>query len=404
MRRRLAARWSSGRLTRETAIRTVVTAERPTDPAPLPVWADLVDAPAPHAPLDGTVNAEVCVIGLGAAGLAAAAHLAHRGMDVVGIESGPIGGAATSRNAGLVRSGLAAFHHDAIEILGRRRAVELHRLTLEEMARLRAAGDDEFSWPGSLRIATSPLEREDCARQYQVMQRDGLDVQHWSGPEGDGLLFPGDGVVNPVLRTRRLAREAADAGARLFAFTEAQQVGERDVDTWTGEVRCRSVIIAIDGGLELVIPALSGIVQTRRFEMLATEPAREARRTVPAVARWGHDLVRRLPDGRIVVGGRDDRGPEDDAPWSLHPTDEVQRELDDLLAQSFDVSPEVTHRWATTTGCTRDRLPVVARLGSSTIAVGALNGHGNVLGPLLGRAAADLTLGRRSQLADLLHG
>ncbi|MEX0952450.1 MAG: FAD-binding oxidoreductase [Nitriliruptoraceae bacterium] len=361
-----------------------------------------MDGPAPHAPLDGTVEAEVCVIGLGAAGLAAAAHLASRGADVVGIESGPIGGVATSRSAGLARSGLAAFHHDAIEILGRRRAVALHRITLEEMDRLRMSGDDEFSWPGSLRIATSSLEREDCARQYHVMQRDGLAVQHWSGPEGDGLLFPADGVVNPVLRTRRLAREAAEAGARLFAFTQAQQVGERDVDTWTGEVRCRSVIVAIDGDLERVVPALARIVHTRHVEMLATAPVREVRRSRPVIARWGHDIVRQLPDGRIVVGGRDDRG-DDDTPWSLQPNSTVQAELDTLLAETFDRPLEVTHRWATATACTDDRLPVLARLGPSTIAVGALNGHGTVLGPLLGRAAADLTLGRHSELADLLQ-
>ncbi len=396
-----------GRRTAESdliAIRTLGTAaDAPLRRTPSPVWNDLAGLAPPYPELDGTVQADVCVIGLGAAGLSAVLHLADQGVDVVGLESGPVGGGASSRNAGFLLAGLAPFHHDLIEVVGRQRAIDLYQVTRDELARMRDDTPPGTRWTGSVRMAATDVEARDCARQYEVMRRDGLPVERYESDTGVGLYFPEDGVFQPTVRVRWMADRARDRGARLYAYTEAQHVGERDVSTATGEVRCRAVIVAVDGGLERIVPALDGVVRTARAQMLATAPTDEVRLPLPVYSRWGYDYWQQLPDGRIVLGGGRDHG--GDAEWTLRtrPTKTVQRMLDELLRERLGVrDAPVTHRWAGSIGFTADGLPRIARMGRSTIAIGGYNGTGNVIGPMLGRAAADLAMGRPSALVELL--
>src|SRR5690606_8525434 len=74
----------------------------------------------------------------GDSGLAAVAELLRLGVDTVGLDAGIVAGGAAGRNGGFLLAGLAAFHHDAVEKLGRARAVKLYRATAEELERFAA--------------------------------------------------------------------------------------------------------------------------------------------------------------------------------------------------------------------------------------------------------------------------
>src|SRR5690606_1852892 len=86
--------------------------------------------------LVGEVSADVCGVGLGGSGLAAVAELLRLGVDTVGLDAGIVAGGAAGRNGGFLLAGLAAFLHDAVEKLGRARAVKLYRATAGELERL----------------------------------------------------------------------------------------------------------------------------------------------------------------------------------------------------------------------------------------------------------------------------
>jgi len=53
------------------------------------------------------------------------------------------------------------------------------------------------------------------------MKDDNLPVEWYKGPEGEGLFFPTDGVMNPLSRVRELARRVMTAGAVLYSNTRA---------------------------------------------------------------------------------------------------------------------------------------------------------------------------------------
>ncbi|HET7842617.1 MAG TPA: FAD-dependent oxidoreductase, partial [Xanthomonadales bacterium] len=78
-------------------------------------------------PLEGAVDADVCVVGLGGAGLAAMTAALARGLSAIGVDAGQPGAGAAGRNGGFLIVGLASFHHEAAARFGRARATALYR-------------------------------------------------------------------------------------------------------------------------------------------------------------------------------------------------------------------------------------------------------------------------------------
>ncbi|MEX2409467.1 MAG: FAD-dependent oxidoreductase, partial [Rhodovibrionaceae bacterium] len=93
---------------------------------------------APYPALRGVVEAEVCVVGGGMAGLATALGLAERGVSVVLLESQRLGWGASGRNGGFVSPGYATSSERLIGQVGEAGACELYRLTQDAYDLIRA--------------------------------------------------------------------------------------------------------------------------------------------------------------------------------------------------------------------------------------------------------------------------
>lgn len=347
--------------------------------------------------MEGEVTAEVCVVGLGGSGLSCLLTLLEHGVSAVGLDALAVGGGAAGRNGGFLLAGLAPFYHDAVARFGRERAKALYTLTLTELDHIEALTPELVHRPGSLRIALSPEEEHDCERQYAAMRADALPVARYRGPEGRGLLFSTDGVVNPLARCRALARRAQAQGAALFERSPALGLSGTLVRTPKGRVRCNGVVVAIDGRLERLLPELAGTVRTARLQMLATAPTHEVHFPRPVYARWGYEYWQQRPDGRVALGGFRDAGGE--AEWEPSPT--VQARLERFLREQLGVRAPITHRWAAPVGYTTSGLPVLREVRPRVWAIGGYSGTGNVIGALLGRLAARLALAQPAPEAAL---
>jgi gamma-glutamylputrescine oxidase len=351
-----------------------------------PVW-DV--GPAPDLPrLDGEVEVEVCVVGLGGSGLACVRELVRLGASVAGVEAGRIGGGAAGRNGGFLLAGLAPFYHEAVTRYGRESARALYQLTLDELDRIEQETPDVISRTGSLRIADSEEELADCTCQLEAMVADDLPAEWYEGPEGNGILIHGDGTFQPLARCRTLATLAHTDGALLYERSPVTRIDAAGVHTERGVVRARHVVVAVDGCLERLLPELVGRVRTARLQMLATEPTTEIRLTRPVYARWGYDYWQQRPDGAVALGGaRDVAG---DSEWTTNatPTDVVQAALERRLRLGLGVQAPISHRWAASVAYTASGLPVVSEVRPKVWAVGGYSGTGNVIGTLLGRGIA----------------
>jgi gamma-glutamylputrescine oxidase len=364
---------------------------RRTDPRGHPLWDD---TPVPMLPkLEGDVHADVCVVGLGGSGLVCVRELQRLGARVVGLDAGRVGGGAAGRNGGFLLAGLAPFYHDAVATFGRERSRDLYQLTLEELDRIEAETPDGVERSGSLRLAESAEERRDCEAQLAAMRADGLPVAWYDGPEGTGLLVPGDGTFQPLLRCRTLAAAAIAGGAQLFEHSAVSAVGEGLTRTAEGAVHAPIVIVAVDGALERLLPELAPRVRTARLQMLATAPTEEIRLERPVYARWGYDYWQQRPDGSIAMGGGRDVGGESEWTTDATPTAAVQAALERRLREQLGVQAPITHRWAASVGYTADGLPIVEEVRRGVWTIGAYSGTGNVIGGLLGRGVARVVLG-----------
>jgi gamma-glutamylputrescine oxidase len=362
-----------------------------------PLWT--VPGWEPLPPLTGEAHADACVIGLGAAGLTAARTLAELGRSVVAIDAVAVAAGASGRNGGFLLAGLADFHHDATAALGRERATALYRATLTELDQAEALAPEAVRRTGSVRLAWDTDEERDCAAQLEAMRRDGLPAEPYEGPEGVGLRFPMDGAIQPVLRTRALARHALDAGVRLHERTPAVRLAGDHVETPQGRIVCDHTVVCVDGGLERLLPELADRgVRTARAQMLGTAPVTRPVARQPVYARWGYDYWQQLPDGNIALGGCRDVGGA--AEWTAEPlpSGAVQGELERLLRERLRVDEPVTHRWAGIIAFGAGPLPLLDEVRPGIVAVGAYRGTGNVLGALYGRAAAQLAVTGRTGL------
>lgn len=360
-----------------------------------PLWED--GARALGDPLIGEATCDVCVVGLGGSGLAAIDELLAMGLQVVGLDAQVVAAGAAGRNGGFLRAGLAAFHHEAVGRYGRDRAARLHRLTMAERDRMLRDLPEVVRRAGYLRLAHDARDERDCRAQLEAMRADDLPATWYDGAMGRGVLVRDDAVCNPLARCRRLAGRLVARGAVLCEHSAAVRVAGDLVETAGGRVRCRAVIVAVDGGLARVLPELDDRVRPVRLQMLGTAP--EPPRAVPYAIgyRWGWDYWQQTPEGHIALGGCRDVGGAAEWTDDAGPSAVVQAALEQRLRETLGVTAPVTHRWAASVGYTDDGLPVLEEVRPRVWAVGAYSGTGNLLGAVCARIAAHLATGRTNE-------
>ena len=302
-------------------------------------WAATAEPePAGVQSLTGERRAEVAVIGGGYTGLAAAHRLAGtHGLDPVVLEANRIGWGASGRNGGfaLITLGKVALE-DRIRKWGLEAArrsitigVEAIETVRELIAKEQIACDPQPD--GSLLVAHRPHAVADLAERVrlyrevlgygdvELLDRARLESDGYlRGPSAHGGLRTRNAFgLHPMKYVRGLAAAAMRRGATLCERSPVtewrREGGEHVLVTPTGAVRARKVVMATNGytpeGLHpffrgRVLPAKSNIVVTRPLTeaewrevgMLTTQVYSDTRKLL---FYW-----RRLPDGRMLMGGR----------------------------------------------------------------------------------------------------
>jgi gamma-glutamylputrescine oxidase len=365
-------------------------------------WLDQPYEPRPA--LDGDLGAEACVIGAGVGGLSCARSLAQRGVETVVLERATVAGGASGRNGGFLLAGMAAFYVDAREQHGREQARLTYARTLEAQAEIYELAaelgvGDAARRTGLLRVSASEQEAEHVRRHVEALRADGFPaelVERDALPAAlhrsfhNACLTDHDGALHPARWIRALAHGAEQAGARIHERTEVTgPVSAGEVRTTGGTVRARHVVVAADGALPALMPALQDRVRARRLHMVATEPLPDRLVDCPVYARWGYEYFQQVPDGRLVAGGFSDL----DGDHSYTDRDEGNRDVWDrierYLEQDLGVRAPIGHRWVGTVGYTKDGRPMVGE-DAGVYYAGGYSGHGNVIGYLAGQQLADL--------------
>src|SRR6266481_9412813 len=145
-------------------------------PQELNYWLTTVQMATPPAQ-PSPESADVAIIGAGFTGLSAALSLAKRGARVVVLESETIGWGASSRNGGMVLTGLKLGVNQLISRYGRERTQRMYAASLasidcvEQIVREENIACD-FSRCGHLEVACKQKHFDQYASQAEVIERE----------------------------------------------------------------------------------------------------------------------------------------------------------------------------------------------------------------------------------------
>lgn len=331
---------------------------------------------------------EVAVIGGGYTGLASAYYLARLGIGPVAVlEANRPGWGCSGRNGSFARPAIGRIPYEEWDRRwGRDIADAMFSEALAALQTVRdtiaeAAIDCEVMPEGWLKVAHRPgqvsalqtegaLLRERFGLDVDFLDGERLAAEHVRGGEAYAALrWPVSFAMHPVKLAYGLVNAAREAGASIHGGTPVigldKEGAYHRLSTPAAEVRARHVVIATNGySVEKLfaplrsrlLPVLSNVVVTQ--PLTAEEKAEGNFRTTDCISDTRKMLYyyRRLPDDRIMLGGK---GPVRPGPEAM------ARHREALLAAigrkfPFMQRPRADYFWGGWVALTRDSIPHVA--------------------------------------------
>lgn len=362
-------------------------------------WYQATQVAAPQRQrLTFELDADVCVVGAGLAGLTLAREVARRGWSVVVLEAAQVGWAASGRNTGFVLPGFSEGIDDIIERIGLDHAKQLWQLSQGGVDYVRAAIADE-AMPGVdpvdgwLHVSKSDAGRQTEA-QVERLRWLGADVEFWAVERVRGVLpsdryfsaahFPRAFHIHPLNYILGLAAAAEKAGVRIFEDTPAVSIDpagvRKRVQTPAAMVRATHVVLAGNVHLDSLMPRLAATLIPLNTYVMVTEPIPALQETIRT--RGAVSDTDRADNHYRIVGGDDPAAQR--LMWSGHVTlNEIAprkfaRSLAASVTRIFPNLGEVkaAHVWSGTFGRTLHRMPQIGEIQPGLWVASGFSGHG----------------------------
>jgi gamma-glutamylputrescine oxidase len=389
------------------------------------VWIDTAERYEPLAPLEGTVVADVAIIGGGFTGISTAYHISRRFPDrkVVLLEARTLANGASGRNGGQMLNWIEGPDtRDAertrlewtatkegidgiLDIIGRHRLAAPHRRD------------------GCLQVQTDARGAEEAHAMVERLQGFGLPVRFLQGAELEArlrlagargaVLDPTEGQLHGVAFVRGLRPVLLEQGVAVHEGSPVLSIREgRTIRLGTpgGEVRAAAIVLATDGYTPRLGYFRSGVFPLHSH-MLSTEPvaSEQAERFGFGTATGFADDRDRIsygglaPDGRFLFGGGSNAaysylfGNRTQYPGSPETARKAFEAIEGQMARYFPAAAglRITHRWTGTLGLTLSRTCSMGVRGAARNVYYALgySGHGVTLANMAGRVLCDLYAG-----------
>jgi len=378
-------------------------------------WHDTTQMPGTANLTTLPEKVDVAIIGGGYTGLSAALILAKHGIRVAVLEAETIGWGASSRNGGMVLTGLKIPMQTAIKRYGRDMARRLFQCSLDSIGTVEQIVKEEniecgFARTGHLLTANKPKHYDALAEEVDFMAKEfdhavrlvSRSEQH--SEIGSDLYYGAlvDEVsagVNPAQYVVGLAKAAENAGATLHARARVHKLERRQkqffVKTERGELIAENIFVATNGYIDSSTPSLRRKIMPIGSFIIATEPiykelAHELSPHNRMIFDYKHFLnyFRLSDDNRMVFGGRAAFYPENER-TTRHSADILQREMVQVYPQLRDT--KVEYAWGGTLGFAFDLMTHVGQSEGMYFALGYA-GHGVAMGTYLGKTVAEAML------------
>jgi gamma-glutamylputrescine oxidase len=374
-------------------------------------YAASAHAAAQRPPLQGALEADVCVVGGGIAGCSAALHLAERGLKVILLEEQRIGWGASGRSGAQAIQGIAAGQAKLDRLIGPAAARRVWEVSVEGLALMRQLirrFSIDCDWVdgymltavkerhvGELRAELAELREGYGYPSVRYVPREELRAILATERYLGALYDSNSGHLHPLNYTLGLAKAAESLGARVFEGTRALSFTEVAgskvlISTPQGQVRARFLVLCGNVYLGATAPTLASKIMAVATYIVATEPlgserARQLIANNAAVSdlNWILDYFRRSADERLLFGGRVNYSGfrSFDAPSA------TRARMLRVFPQLADV--RIEYSWGGEVDITLNRAPHFGRLAPNIYFLQGFSGHGIALTGIAGKLAAE---------------
>lgn len=373
------------------------TAMRRVTQAPAASWYTATGSSQPAASaLVGKSETDVLIIGGGFAGLNTAVSLLERGFrDFVLLEAESMGHGASGRNGGFAFGGWSLSEASLLARFGQARAQRLYAGSRSGVAMIRQriaghaidcqANEGGVLWVDWFRSGLRLDSRRDLLAKafdtyWEPLDRQATQDFVRSDRYHRSLLEPDALHLHPLRYAQGLAAVVADSDAILYENSAVLSIGWHGggwrAHTAGGQIDARRLVLACGGYLGGIYAPLERALLPIATYVMVTEPLGAAlHEAIPGEAaiydsRFAFDYYRRLPDDRLLWGGRIsilDRDP--DAVTRL-----LRRDLARIFPQFADAA--IDYAWSGLMGYSRDEMPFIGELEPGLWSIQGFGGHG----------------------------
>lgn len=393
------------------------------------VWMQTIALPH-HAALTTSVEADVCIVGAGIAGITTAYLLQQEGRSVIVLEDGNIGGGQTERTTAHLTNAIDD-RYVQIEIWhgqeGARLAAESHTAAIDRIEAIitRENIECDFERLDGFLLA-APGENQDLLeRERQAAHRAGLThvefVAHCPLADydtGPCLRFPRQAQFHPLKYLAGLTRIILQKGGRIFTQTHAETIEcgpPAKVRTREGcLVTAASVVVATNTPFNNFVtmhtkqaPYLTYVLAfavprgsvAKALYWDTQHPYHYVRlQDLPAVASAGERLGNPEIEDLLIVGGEDHKtGQADDA-------EQRYDRLEAWTRARFPIKGVRRYQWSGQVLETMDGLAFIGRNpldGPNVYIATGDSGQGMTHGTIAGMLLTDLIVGRQNSWISL---
>lgn len=388
----------------------------------------------PRPALNGTIDADIAILGAGYSGLWTAWYLLERNpaANIAILEREIAGFGASGRNGGWCTSGFPTSLDRIEEKYGRAQAIATHQAmtgAVEEVGRVTREAGIDIDWHkgGALMTArgssqlpsvhavASTMSRLGFEDEIRLLDKKELDERVRIAGSLGAIWLGENAVIHPGKLVRGLARAVERRGATIYEQTNVTGFtggAYPALHTDRGHVRARTVILCgesymsgLRGVGRQLMPVYSLITLTEPLSDREWEEIGWRDRELIDSFRYTVDYLSRTIDGRILFGGRGApyhfRSKISDAFDRHKPT---HRMLEKNVRTWFPMLADVkfTHTWGGPLGWPRDFMPTIAYDRRENIATArGYTGQGVATANLAGRILADLIHGIDSPITHL---